>query len=249
MEPETLLKLYDTYWFDHDLFSKKKPTKIQKIPEIPPSNPELPTLPTIHTKSAERKISSNSSPQKKLSDSSSASPNSVLFSPKLQTIFSGRISADFEIPEVTVTTPKTGCTPLKGNLGRIKKKKNLSKSLSDLEFEELKGFIDLGFVFSEEDKDSSLATIIPGLHRLKNCSEQTREKDKDICSRTDTDNNNNSHDSSSISRPYLSEAWEELEKKRRENYVFNWKVPAPENQVQMKDYLRFWAHTVASTVK
>ncbi|XP_021772089.1 uncharacterized protein LOC110736226 [Chenopodium quinoa] len=218
MEPETLLKLYDTYWFDHDLFSKKKPTKIQKIPEIPPSNPELPTLPTIHTKSAERKISSNSSPQKKLSDSSSASPNSVLFSPKLQTIFSGRISADFEIPEVTVTTPKTGCTPLKGNLGRIKKKKNLSKSLSDLEFEELKGFIDLGFVFSEEDKDSSLATIIPGLH-------------------------------SSISRPYLSEAWEELEKKRRENYVFNWKVPAPENQVQMKDYLRFWAHTVASTVK
>uniref|UniRef100_A0A803ME19 Uncharacterized protein n=1 Tax=Chenopodium quinoa TaxID=63459 RepID=A0A803ME19_CHEQI len=219
MEPETLLNLYDTYWFDHDLLTKKKPTKFQKIPEIPSSNPEIPTLPTIQTKSAERKISSNSSPQKKLSDSSSASPNSVLFSPKLQTIFSGRISADFEIPEVTVTTPKTGCTPLKGNLGRIKKKKNLSKSLSDLEFEELKGFIDLGFVFSEEDKDSSLATIIPGLH------------------------------SSSISRPYLSEAWEELEKKRRENYVFNWKVPAPENQVQMKDYLRFWAHTVASTVK
>ncbi|KAK7265997.1 hypothetical protein RIF29_18635 [Crotalaria pallida] len=44
-----------------------------------------------------------------------------------------------------------------------RKKRRGSKSLSDLEFEELKGFVDLGFVFSEEDKDSSLATIIPGL--------------------------------------------------------------------------------------
>jgi hypothetical protein len=31
-----------------------------------------------------------------------------------------------------------------------------AKGLSDLEFEELKGFMDLGSVFSEEDKDSRL---------------------------------------------------------------------------------------------
>ncbi|KAM1105151.1 hypothetical protein ACFX13_013746 [Malus domestica] len=43
---------------------------------------------------------------------------------------------------------------------RRRKKKSESKSLTDLQFEELKGFMDLGFVFSEEDKDSNLVSII-----------------------------------------------------------------------------------------
>ncbi|KAG6400542.1 hypothetical protein SASPL_137382 [Salvia splendens] len=40
-----------------------------------------------------------------------------------------------------------------------------SKSLTELEVEELKGFMDLGFVFSDKDRDSNsrLASIIPGL--------------------------------------------------------------------------------------
>ncbi|KAM2560756.1 hypothetical protein COP2_012763 [Malus domestica] len=62
----------------------------------------------------------------------------------------------------------------------------------DLQFEELKGFIDLGFVFSEEDKDSNLVSIIPRLQRLG-------KKD---------DSRDESFDESAITRPYLSEAWE-----------------------------------------
>ncbi|MCL7043829.1 hypothetical protein MKW94_016938 [Papaver nudicaule] len=51
------------------------------------------------------------------------------------------------------------------------------KSLSDLEFEELKGFMDLGFVFSEEDRNSSL---IPGLQRLGNKENLITEKQQEI---------------------------------------------------------------------
>ncbi|KAL5078496.1 hypothetical protein RYX36_006917, partial [Vicia faba] len=73
--------------------------------------------------------------------------------------------------------------------------KRESKSLSDLEFEELKGFMDLGFVFSEEDKDSNLVSIIPGLQRF---GKKDEEQEEDVC------------DESMIQRPYLSEDWESI---------------------------------------
>ncbi|EYU28109.1 hypothetical protein MIMGU_mgv1a022012mg, partial [Erythranthe guttata] len=116
-----------------------------------------------------------------------------------------------------------------------KKKKRLSKSLSELEFEELKGFMDLGFVFSEEDKlDSSLADIIPGLHKLG-------QKKKMDCNLSD----DYYHEEHERERPYLSEVWErELLKK--------WRVPVDivGNEIDMKDSLKWWAHSViASAVR
>ncbi|KAH7533203.1 hypothetical protein FEM48_Zijuj04G0105200 [Ziziphus jujuba var. spinosa] len=84
-----------------------------------------------------------------------------------------------------------------------------SKSLSDLEFDELKGFMDLGFVFTEEDnKDSELVSIIPGL----GCFGLSKKKREAI----DDD---------------------ELE----ENSLGN--------EIDMKDHLRLWAHSVASSVR
>ncbi|KAL2930908.1 Zonadhesin [Bienertia sinuspersici] len=235
MEAENFLDLYDSYWFYLDLF---KNSINQSFPGIPSSNPEIPTLPTIHTNSPAQKISSNFSPRR-LSDYS-ASPNSVLESPKLQTIFSGKVSEDFE----DTKSEKETDSPMKGDseIQRRRKKKGLSKSLSDLEFEELKGFIDLGFVFSEEDKDSNLVSIIPGLQRLGNKNHTTDNNNS-------KNSNNDDDDKTAISRPYLSESWGVLEKKRRETYLMNWRVPTIYNQDQMKDNLRFWAHTVASTVR
>ena len=109
--------------------------------------------------------------------------------------------------------------------------------MSDLEFEELKGFMDLGFVFSEEDKDSSLASIIPGLQRLRKKEEE--EEENEDC------------DEISVPRPYLSEAWEvqEYDRRKKENSLVNWKMPAINNETDMKESLRWWAHTVASTVR
>ncbi|KAL5053768.1 hypothetical protein RYX36_034450, partial [Vicia faba] len=78
-------------------------------------------------------------------------------------------------------------------MNKVVKKKKESKSVSELELEELRGFMDLGFVFSEEDKNSNLVSIIPGLRRL---GKKDEEQEEDVC------------DESMIQRPYLYEAWE-----------------------------------------
>lgn len=97
--------------------------------------------------------------------------------------------------------------------------------------------LDLGFVFSLEDKNSSLASILPGLQRLgKKKEEEQEEEEEDF-------------DESLVPRPYLSEAWEFHEKRKKENPLMNWKVPSLKNEIDMKDSLRLWAHIVASTVR
>jgi len=113
---------------------------------------------------------------------------------------------------------------------KMRKKRGESKSLSDLEFEELKGFMDLGFVFSDEDRNNSnLASILPGLHRFGKKDGEEEEIDE-----------------SAISRPYLSEAWEVFERRKAENPLMNWRIPALSSEINIKDNLRLWAHTVAS---
>ncbi|CAN1230159.1 hypothetical protein LINGRAPRIM_LOCUS1439 [Linum grandiflorum] len=109
-----------------------------------------------------------------------------------------------------------------------------SKSLTALEIEELKGFMDLGFVFSEKDTDfSRLVSILPGLQRLG-------KTETSVVARRPPPE-----------RPYLSEAWavkEEQEKKKISSPSTNWKVPMRDD-VEMKVRLRLWAHSVASTLR
>jgi hypothetical protein len=77
--------------------------------------------------------------------------------PELQTVLSGKQVLEFSIEEEGVK---------KRASERKRRELVCPKSLLDLEFEELKGFMDLGFVFSEEEKDSRLVSIIPCLQRL-----------------------------------------------------------------------------------
>lgn len=98
--------------------------------------------------------------------------------------------------------------------------------------------MDLGFIFTEKDKDSELASIIPGLQRLGK--------------KTGEDEGDERAQESAISRPYLSEAWEFWERKRIENplMVWNvWDVPQLGFEPDMKSHLRRWAQTVASAVR
>ncbi|OIW14068.1 hypothetical protein TanjilG_11413 [Lupinus angustifolius] len=236
MEAEGILKLFDSYWFglqnlkEHLSLSKttnshENSDDHQIIAE--PLEPKLSTIQSSHTRSMSDQLSSMT-----CFKDDSFSPDSVLFSPKLQTILSGKDVTDIVAEnqaqvQIEVLLHNKKNTTFKG------RKKRESKSLSDLEFEELKGFMDLGFVFSEEDKDSSLASIIPGLQRLGKNGE-VEEQDSDV---------------SSIPRPYLSEAWKVQERRKKENLFMNWKVPVLNNENDMKDNLRLWAHTVASTVK
>nr|KYP67749.1 hypothetical protein KK1_024101 [Cajanus cajan] len=123
-----------------------------------------------------------------------------------------------------------------GHGRRRVRKGRTTRSLSELEFKELKGFMDLGFVFSEEDKDSRLVSLIPGLQRLGR-GEEVEGKGDD-------------YESVAFDKPYLSEAWDVLDQRGTGNDpLMDWRVPVRGNEIDMKDNLRFWAHTVASIVR
>jgi len=238
MEHESILNLFDSFWFQFNILNRNTTSSITSTCSEQDSQnnetsyevPKLTRIRTVHNRS--------------MSDQSiacfnhdSLSPDSVLnmIPSKLQTILSGKEVTDSEDENNLVQTQTLLPKKNNNNMNKVVKKKRESKSLSDLEFEELKGFMDLGFVFSEADKDSSLVEIIPGLQRLGKKNEDEEEEDV--------------YDESVVQRPYLSEAWEVYDWRKKENPLMKWKVPAINNEVDMKNSLRLWAQTVASTVR
>ncbi|XP_050379682.1 uncharacterized protein LOC126797036 [Argentina anserina] len=255
-----LLNLFDSFWFQHAVFSSKPHAAAEGNPSLQLDQedqisilqePNPSGLPTLIVRSLSDQILDIN--QSLFSDSS-VSPHSVLptRSPKLQAIPSGKeVLTDFSRESVPVKQElEVGSAPLKKRVlhsERAKRRKSSgsSKSLSDLEFDELKGFMDLGFVFTEEDnKDSNLVAIIPGLQR-HGVSEEVGKEDRDEEKSISDGSHHHSH---VVSRPYLSEAWEALEYQRKENQLINWRVPSALDK-DMKHHLKFWAHTVASTVR
>lgn len=241
MEEEEVLNMIDSYWFGGEIF--KKSSKKVAISSSTPSE-ESPadeekvggnrssskTELSSHLMLMETRSKSEQQQTMMRMMSSGTSSNDVLIS--------GSLSPDSVIPVIKETAEKK-------RKKKKKTKKGLSKSLSELEFEEVKGFMDLGFVFSEEDKDSSLVEIIPGLQRRlgKEFRSQHQEQEQE----------QSEEQKITVARPYLSEAWEVLDmrktKKMNKNSLINWRVPNPSNEIDMKDSLKWWAHTVASTVR
>ncbi|CAL8077466.1 unnamed protein product [Prunus armeniaca] len=139
--------------------------------------------------------------------------------PKFQTVFSGKQVIEFSkqsVKQEQVPAAQTKRVYGHGERNRSRRRVGPSKSLSDPEFDELKGFMDLSFVFTEEDKGSKLVSIIPGLQRLGSFGEQDRAEEDQ------RNNNNNNIDPSShhvVSSPYLSDAdaldQRNLKKKKR----------------------------------
>ncbi|KAK9268088.1 hypothetical protein L1049_010527 [Liquidambar formosana] len=227
MEAEEVMKLFDSCWFRCEIFKKRPSSSSSGINpdhqnQEKTFKPQISRLTTLHRRSMSDQLGSKSS-----LNSGSVSPDSALLAPKLHTILSGKEATQENTEQIHIEVPSD-----KKITGGRRKKKGATKSLSDLEFEELKGFMDLGFVFSKEDKESSLRSIIPGLQRLGN-----------------EDGDEERVDESAVKRPYLSEAWEVLDKRKKENPLMHWRVPALSDENDMKDNLRCWAHTVASTVR
>lgn len=237
MEAREFMKLYDSCWFGLKPFNQKTSSSKLRSLEADPDQKnqeeapkfEISRMPSHHTRSVSDQLNTKTS-----FVSGSLSPDSVLLTPELHTILSGKEITEFDTPNQNHITE-----PTKKKLTNGRRKKGESKSLSDLEFEELKGFMDLGFVFSEKDRESSLASIIPGLQRLGKNKDGEEEEEEEA------------FDESAISRPYLSEAWDLADSRRKklENPLMNWRIPALSNEVDMKDNLKWWAHTVASTVR
>ncbi|KAI3838958.1 hypothetical protein MKX03_031056 [Papaver bracteatum] len=247
MDAEDVLTLLDHCWFNLEIITKKPTVNHSKAPISPlqtqtePQKPEISRVPSRHIRSHSDQFTSKLNPV--ITDFDS--PKSVLLSHRLQTILSGkRVSEEEEeeieepqfIVDINNNNTKKKKNMMMGMGMRRRKNRGSSKSLSDLEFDELQGFMDLGFKFSEEDKNSlTLVSIVPGLQRFG-------KKD-----------NGENHEGVLISRPYLSESWDALDKRRKQETapppLINWKVPNLGNDIDMKDQLKFWAHTIASTVR
>ncbi|KAJ1424645.1 hypothetical protein SESBI_11601 [Sesbania bispinosa] len=242
MAAEKVLKLLDTYWFETTIFTNKTPSLLHSIVDSTSQSQVaklLLRIPTLQVRSfSDQNLSSTIG-----AFSDSLSPNSVLTPQKLQPILSGKEVGEFPLEKGAGNNEdKEEEAPTKKKLShrhshrrRLKKGKT-TRSLSDLEFKELKGFMDLGFVFAEEDKDTKLISLIPGLQRLGRDDASLSVEQQNI-------------DETLICRPYLSEAWGVLDQRKIVNPLLNWRVPALGNEIDMKDNLRFWAHTVASIVR
>ncbi|GLT68317.1 hypothetical protein SLA2020_405630 [Shorea laevis] len=241
MDPEEVIELFDSCWFEMGIFkeipsssrfssfeSKQDQEKLSKSEITPFSD-----IPTIRTRSMSDRLSMETS----FLSSGSFSPDSVLFSPKLHPVLSGKEITEENLERSRAIEEITHRKKMASRRRSMKMKKWASKSLSELEFEELKGFMDLGFIFTEEDNnDSRLVEIVPGLQRLGKKNDEVKESGKE-------------EGGAAVSRPYLSEAWEVEDRKREEKPLMDWSVLDLSNEIDMKDNLRCWAHTVASTVR
>ncbi|CAA2977950.1 Hypothetical predicted protein [Olea europaea subsp. europaea] len=226
MEAEEILQLLDSYWFQHGFFTHKHEDQESMVCAVPkPSLLEVSVQhrPTLQVRSySDRGTVHDGS----FGQETATSPNLVMLKPKLQKIFSGKEITQSINDEADEEKPKHPKGKMRPRL------KGMSKSLSELEVKELKGFMDLGFVFTEEDKrSSSLVSIIPGLQRWG-----------------EIDVNENNWEK--VSRPYLSESWGVLYQRRAYNPSMKWKTAASVcDEINMKDQLRVWAQYVASTVR
>ncbi|EXB75041.1 hypothetical protein L484_012165 [Morus notabilis] len=106
---------------------------------------------------------------------------------------------------------------------RYFKGRNLGRSLSELEIEEVQGFKDLGFKFDNKDLLSpNVVNILPGLQERK-------EEDMGLQNK--------------VRRPYLSEAWMAQSAPPTPNWA------ASRSSQEMKAQIKFWARSVASNVR
>ncbi|KAJ8527797.1 hypothetical protein K7X08_015248 [Anisodus acutangulus] len=228
VEEVELLKLFDTCWFKQGiLFSNTHRLTTKQVQENPH---EVQEIPHDEIQESAKLLGRSQSDYCIILDD-----NSTSFSPLGNNSPTSVIITRNKVAQAVNTKVEQKRNAKRGVKGIIR----IRRSSSDLELEELKGFLDLGFEFSEEDKNSRLVTIVPGLQKWGNkvvdqeVVENSTSKKRDII----------------VQRPYLSEAWEILEKRKMIRKLVKWRFPAMHNEINMKDNLKFWAQTVASTFR
>ncbi|XP_008790021.1 uncharacterized protein LOC103707351 [Phoenix dactylifera] len=241
-----VLTLFDVYWFHRQI--------LRPSPRPPP--PPLPVLPPPLLDREDAESQSSESPpasrrslllrrhRRSLSDEDAPLTELRIQTPKLQTILSGKEGLVRDEPRQNGATASggenwTAATRRRRRRRRRERSGRSSRSLSELQFEEVKGFMDLGFTFSEAEADPRLISIVPGLQQLgkREPGDGEQAAEGSSCASEEVDE-------SAISRPYLSEAWD-----APENKLVNWRIPKAADGVVLKDHLRSWAHAVASTVR
>ncbi|MED6131089.1 hypothetical protein PIB30_006709 [Stylosanthes scabra] len=122
------------------------------------------------------------------------------------------------------------------------------RTLRELELDEVKGFMDLGFIFKKETLSPWMMSVVPGLQRLGVLQDQNTQHEqliKEEEEESDDDEEEQKCRVNNIMRPYLSEAWLI---KRPDSPLLSLKIPKTCSASNMKKHLRFWAKTVASEI-
>uniref|UniRef100_A0A7N0R9G0 Uncharacterized protein n=1 Tax=Kalanchoe fedtschenkoi TaxID=63787 RepID=A0A7N0R9G0_KALFE len=153
-------------------------------------------------------------------------------------------------------SPKTGkCSkssvvvrcPSSGKI--LDKAASSCKTLEDLEQEEVRGFIDLGFRFNKEHISPKMISVVPGLQRINDEASPpptTTNFIKTGQQQMISASPEAKSDKDEIAmRPYLSEAWLI---KRPDSPLLKVRVRRGGGAADMKKQLKFWARTVASAV-
>ena len=252
---EEAIALYDTYWFHRLVLNAYSPPAPQPPPPAPErEQPEQ--APAEESKSELQRAPSGLQRHRRTrSDEAKAAAFHGQLEPlkipnghraRLETILSGKdgLAAPEPLPERR--------RPEARRPGGRRRRSRRGRSLSELEFEEVKGLQDLGFTFSETDVDAELASIVPGLRRLRAEEEARRAKAAEAaaCAEEEACRNRAAAEASDAAprRPYLSEAWEDEETEVR-RVLSNFRIPAAADGADLKENLRLWAHTVASAVR
>ncbi|KAK6942830.1 hypothetical protein RJ641_028207 [Dillenia turbinata] len=127
-----------------------------------------------------------------------------------------------------------------------------TKSPWELELEEVKGFMDLGFTFKKEHLSPRMMSVVPGLQRLnkgydindlqnRSIDDATASSEECDCEVVSTDDDEIEEEMRGVTRPYLSEAWSS-------SPLLNLRIPRVSTAADMKKHLRFWARTVATVI-
>lgn len=113
----------------------------------------------------------------------------------------------------------------KGNLG-CSSQRNLHRSVSNIESQEVQGFKDLGFTFNKQGLNPSVVGILPGLQDDQKRTQDHQDQDK--------------------VRRKSQKAWH-VQKQSCGPPIPIW---APKNSAQdIKAQLKYWARAVASNVR
>ncbi|XP_040381308.1 uncharacterized protein LOC121054761 [Oryza brachyantha] len=172
---------------------------------------------------------------------------------RLETILSGKDGLPAPQPQPQPQPLLERRRPAMRRPGRRRQRRG--RSMSELEFEEVKGLQDLGFTFSEDDVDAELASIVPGLRRRRSDEDDTKTATAAAAASAEVESTRRTSSapagtasSSAPRRPYLSEAWDDEEEEVR-TMLRNWRIPPAGDGADLKQHLRLWAHTVASAVR
>ncbi|CAI9780163.1 unnamed protein product [Fraxinus pennsylvanica] len=238
-----LLGVMDRLWFHQIiLFAEPSLFPIPKTPET--------LLPTPRNNSE----TSLSIDQESLVISETAVPKDEISSPESEseTMSKQRQTRLWNVMDST--KPRSSSTSAEkywknlsclGSIRRLQKTVSC-KSLEELELEEAKGFMDLGFVFEKERVSKRMMSLIPALQRLEKQKYEEKDVYDDHEHDDENENDNEDDESRGIMRPYLSESWLI---RRPDSPLLNLRVPRTSTAADMKKYLKYWARTVASSIQ